>query len=73
VHSVFASGDLQGGFLLVIAIACAVAVIVATLWRVAGAARDVPRAERVGLLMTAVHGKVPGKGQRDKSEGTLIP
>jgi sulfoxide reductase heme-binding subunit YedZ len=70
VHSVFASGDLQGGFLLVIAIACAVAVIAATLWRVAAAARDVPRAERVGLLMSAVHRKVPGKGQRDNTERT---
>jgi sulfoxide reductase heme-binding subunit YedZ len=71
VHSVFASGDLQGGFLLVIAIACAVAVIGATLWRVAAAARDVPRAERVGLLMSAVHRKVPSKGQRDNAERTL--
>jgi methionine sulfoxide reductase heme-binding subunit len=71
VHSVFASGDLQGGFLLVIAIVCAVAVIAAILWRVAAAARDVPRAERVGLLMSAVHRKVPGKGPRDNAERTL--
>jgi DMSO/TMAO reductase YedYZ heme-binding membrane subunit len=71
VHSVFASGDLQGGFLLVIAIVCAVAVIAATLWRVAAAARDVPRAERVSLLMSAVHRKVPGQGQRDHTERTL--
>jgi hypothetical protein len=70
VHSVFASGDLQGGFLLVVAIACAVAVIAATLWRVAAAARDVPRAERVGLLMSVVHREVPSKGQRDHTERT---
>jgi methionine sulfoxide reductase heme-binding subunit len=72
-HSVFASGDLQGGVLLVIAIACAVAVVGATGWRLTVAARDVPRAERVGLLMTAVHGKVPGRGQRGNAERTLIP
>jgi DMSO/TMAO reductase YedYZ heme-binding membrane subunit len=72
-HSVFASGDLQGGVLLVIAIACAVVVVGATGWRLAVAARDVPRAERVGLLMTAVHSKVPGKGQRGNAERTLTP
>jgi hypothetical protein len=27
----------------------------AVIWRLAAAARDVPRAERVGLIMTAVH------------------
>jgi methionine sulfoxide reductase heme-binding subunit len=57
VHSMFASGDLQHGALLYLAVACAVAVIAATVWRVSAAARDVPRAERVGLLMSAVHGK----------------
>ena len=30
-------------------------VVVAVGWRLAAAARDVPRAERVGLLMAAVH------------------
>jgi sulfoxide reductase heme-binding subunit YedZ len=72
VHSIFASGDLQRGFLLVVAVVCAIAVIGATLWRMAAAAKDVPRAERVGLLMAAIHSKVPGKGQRDKAERTLI-
>jgi methionine sulfoxide reductase heme-binding subunit len=55
-HSVFASNDLRHGALFLLAIACAVAVIAAALWRVSAAARDVPRAERVGLLMSAVHG-----------------
>jgi methionine sulfoxide reductase heme-binding subunit len=54
VHSVFASGDLQAGWLLALAAACAAAVVGAAGWRVT-AARDVPRAERVGRLMTAVH------------------
>jgi methionine sulfoxide reductase heme-binding subunit len=57
VHSVFSSGDLQRGPLLALAVACAVAMVAAALWRVIAAARDVPRAERVGLLMTAVHAR----------------
>ena len=57
VHSVFSSGDLQHGPLLILAIACAIAVAGAVGWRVAAAGKDVPRAERVGLLMTAVHGR----------------
>jgi sulfoxide reductase heme-binding subunit YedZ len=55
VHSFFSSGDLQHGVLLLIAVGCAVAVAGAVVWRLAAAARDVPRAERVGLIMTAVH------------------
>jgi sulfoxide reductase heme-binding subunit YedZ len=54
-HSFFASGDLQHGVLFVIALLCAIAVVVALVWRLAAAARDVPRAERVGLIMAAVH------------------
>jgi predicted ferric reductase len=56
-HSVFASGDLRHGLLFLMAIACAVAVVGAAAWRMAAAAGDVPRAERVGLLMTAVHAR----------------
>ena len=56
-HSVFASGDLRHGPLFLLAIACAVAVLGAAAWRVVAAAGDVPRAERVGLLMTAVHAR----------------
>ena len=55
LHSFFSSGDLQHGVLLVIAVACAIAVAGAVVWRLASAALDVPRAERVGLIMTAVH------------------
>ena len=40
------------------------AVIAATLWRVAAAGKDVPRAERVGLLMSAVHGRTRAGGAR---------
>jgi sulfoxide reductase heme-binding subunit YedZ len=69
LHSVFASGDLQHGALLYLAIACAIAVIAATLWRVSAASKDVPRAERVGLLMSAVH----GKGQRHQPDKARQP
>lgn len=56
-HSVFASGDLRHGPLFLLAIACALVVVGAAAWRVVAASGDVPRAERVGLLMTAVHAR----------------
>ena len=55
VHSVWASKDLQHGPLLLLAIACLLAIVAGVIWRLASAARDVPRAERVGLLMSAFH------------------
>ena len=55
LHSFYSSGDLQHGFLLYLALICAIAVVGASAWRLAAAARDVPRAERIGLIMTAVH------------------
>jgi DMSO/TMAO reductase YedYZ heme-binding membrane subunit len=57
LHSVFSSGDLRHGVLFVLAIGCAIAVIVAAMWRVSSAGRDVPRAERVGKLLSAVYGR----------------
>jgi predicted ferric reductase len=62
-HSVFTSGDLRHGVLFLLAVGCAVAVVGAGLWRLAAAANDVPRAERVGLLMTAVHARGKTKGR----------
>ncbi len=56
-HSVFASGDLRHGPLFLLAIACALVVLGGAGWRVVAASGDVPRAERVGLLMTAVHAR----------------
>jgi methionine sulfoxide reductase heme-binding subunit len=69
LHSVFASGDLRHGVLCYLAIACAAAVIAAALWRASAAGRDVPRAERVGLLMSAVHdrGRPAGARQRERT------
>jgi sulfoxide reductase heme-binding subunit YedZ len=63
VHSVFASTDLRHGPLFLLAIACAVAVLGAAAWRVVAASGDVPRAERVGLLMTAVHARDKGQNR----------
>ena len=51
VHCVFAGSDLRQGPLLGLALGCAAAVAGATGWRVVAAAREVPRAERVGRLM----------------------
>ena len=64
VHSVFASGDLRSGWLLALGIACAAAVAGAACWRLAAAARQVPRAERVGRLMNAVHESQPPPAPR---------
>jgi sulfoxide reductase heme-binding subunit YedZ len=70
VHSFFASGDLQHGVLLILAILCAIAVGVALIWRLAASARDVPRAERVGLIMAAVHDRAPRGRATAKDPGT---
>jgi hypothetical protein len=71
VHSFYSSGDLQHGTLLVLALICAIAVVGAIVWRLAAAARDVPRAERVGLIMTAVHDRTRRDPTKDRaSEAT---
>jgi len=62
-HSVFSSGDLRHGALFILAICCAIAVVGGALWRLAAAARAVPRAGRVGLQMSAV---------QKQREGTTI-
>jgi len=56
-HSVLAGGDLRHGLLFLTAVGCAILVVGAVLWRMAAAAGDVPRAERVGLLLTAAHAR----------------
>lgn len=80
-HSVFASKDLQHGFLLLLGLGCGLLVVAAALWRLADAAREVPRAERVGRLMAAVHGRglgrLAGHGHglardRDAREGSVF-
>src|SRR5580704_10297053 len=66
VHSVFASDDLQRGLLLGVGIVCAIAVVGATAWRLMAMSKDVPRAERVGLLMAAVHRKGQPRGSQPR-------
>lgn len=55
LHSITSSPDLLHGVLFLLAVACAVVVVIAAGWRLAAAARDVPRAERVGQLMSVMH------------------
>ena len=49
-HSIGSSRDLQHGWLLYLAVACAAIVVTATGWRLAHAARQVPRAARVAAV-----------------------
>jgi methionine sulfoxide reductase heme-binding subunit len=51
-HSIGASKDLQQGWLLALAIACAVLVAAAIVFRLAQAARAVPKAARVAAVFT---------------------
>ena len=51
VHSVYSSKDLQHGPLLYLGLACAAAIVAAVIYRLAAAARQVPRAARVGMLL----------------------
>jgi methionine sulfoxide reductase heme-binding subunit len=61
-HSLGSSRDLQRGPLLLLAICCALAVVAAVIWRLAAAAREIPRAERVSALM-------PGYGRSTVADG----
>jgi predicted ferric reductase len=50
-HSLGSSKDLQQGWLLGLAIACAAVTVAAVTWRLVHAARQVPRARRVATLL----------------------
>jgi methionine sulfoxide reductase heme-binding subunit len=50
-HSIGSGRDLQHGWLLDLAIGCTLVVGAAVLWRLASAARQLPRAERVAALL----------------------
>jgi methionine sulfoxide reductase heme-binding subunit len=58
-HSIGASKDLQQGWLLGLSVACAVGVGAAVAWRLASAARQVPRAARVATVFAETE-HVPG-------------
>jgi methionine sulfoxide reductase heme-binding subunit len=57
LHSISSSRDMLHGWMFPLSAGCALLVVAAAGWRMAAASRDVPRAERVGLLMSAVHDK----------------
>src|SRR5512146_558961 len=50
-HSIGASGDMRGGWMLALALACAAALAAGITWRVRAAARDLPRAARAHALI----------------------
>jgi predicted ferric reductase len=62
LHSYTASTDMRSGWMLALAVIDLLVVVAAVGWRLAAAARGVPRAERVGLVMAALHR--PRVGQR---------
>jgi methionine sulfoxide reductase heme-binding subunit len=62
-HSIGSSTDLQHGLLLGLAIACALLVAGALVWRVVTVAREVPRAQRVSTIMA--RSLLTGPGQPD--------
>ena len=52
-HSIGSSSDLQGGLLLGLSLVCAAALAAALAWRLVALARQVPRAERVSVILSA--------------------
>jgi len=54
-HSIGSSKDLRHGWLLDLGIACAAIVAAAVVWRLASAARQLPRAGRVAALLAHHH------------------
>ena len=68
-HSIGSSKDLQQGWMLDVAIGCAMIVLAAVIWRLAHAARQVPRAGRVAAVFaqhsSAEHGLGGQAGSQD--------
>jgi methionine sulfoxide reductase heme-binding subunit len=58
-HSIGSSRDLQHGWLLYLGIACTVVVAAAVIWRLASAARQVPRAARVATMLAQARERIP--------------
>ena len=69
-HSIGSSKDLQQGWLLGLSVACAVGVGAAVAWRLASAAREVPRARRVSALMARSLVTGPRGAQRPPASAT---
>jgi methionine sulfoxide reductase heme-binding subunit len=66
-HCLGAGEDLRHGWLFDLAAGCALLVLAATAWRLAAAARQLPRAARVAAVFTrhAEHSRGPGHTVRD--------
>ena len=62
-HSIGSSKDLQHGWLLDMSVGCALIVAAAAIWRLARAARQLPKAARVAALLTQ-HGSANHGPQR---------
>jgi predicted ferric reductase len=71
VHSIGASKDLQQGWLLILTIACGAIAVAATIWRLAGTARQVPRAARVADIF-ARHGTQSGEAHPDGAQAGAV-
>ncbi|HEY2522419.1 MAG TPA: ferric reductase-like transmembrane domain-containing protein [Streptosporangiaceae bacterium] len=65
-HSIGSSGDLQSGLLLALSVLCAAALAAALAWRLVSVAREVPRAERVSVMLAAASGRA-GKNRAGKN------
>jgi methionine sulfoxide reductase heme-binding subunit len=73
LHSITSSTDMRHGELFLLALACVAAVVIAVGWRLAAAARDLPRAERVGHLMATMHRPVSAMHHHRAAERTTRP
>ncbi|MGO8958140.1 MAG: ferric reductase-like transmembrane domain-containing protein [Streptosporangiaceae bacterium] len=63
-HGIGSSTDMRNGDLLVLAVACTVAVAAATCWRIAGPARAPRPAERAARALAGANGSPPGRDDR---------
>jgi methionine sulfoxide reductase heme-binding subunit len=73
-HSIGSSTDLQHGWLLYLAVACALVVVAATGWRLAQAARQLPRAARVAAVFArhaAARNQQTGNQQTGRTRETV--
>jgi len=71
-HSIGASSDLQSGLLLALAVVCAAALAAALGWRLVSMVREVPRAERVSVMLATASGR-PGKNRSLQSRSQPGP
>ena len=65
-HSIGSSADLQSGLLLALSVVCAAVLATALAWRLVSVAREVPRAERVSVMLAAASGRA-GKDRAGKN------